>query len=158
MFANMMSKEKVIPPLFYSAFTKRKAEVLQCSNRKLFCEKQALSCSLTKKKCCYWRKVASEESNLRFTGLTGFTWQNSFIIRCPWQMYKDDLFLYFNCLIIPAAPKRVCCIKLISLWQSQCYSTLVWATFSWHPHQGSHSLEQKTTEDGRRISFPPKND
>lgn len=41
------------------------------------------------------------------------------------QMYKDDLFLDFNCLIIPAAPKRFCCIKLISLWQSQCYSTLV---------------------------------
>lgn len=41
------------------------------------------------------------------------------------QMYKDYLFLDFNCLIIPAAPKRLCCIKLISLWQSQCYSTLV---------------------------------
>lgn len=41
------------------------------------------------------------------------------------QMYKDDLFLDFNCVIILAAPKRLCCIKLISLWQSQCYSTLV---------------------------------
>ena len=30
------------------------------------------------------------------------------------QMYKDDLFLDFNCLIILAAPRRLCCIKLIS--------------------------------------------
>lgn len=41
------------------------------------------------------------------------------------QMYKDDPFLDFNCVIILAAPKRLRCIKLISLWQSQCYSTLV---------------------------------
>lgn len=69
------------------------------------------------------------------------------------QMYKDYLFLNFNCLIILAAPKRLRCIKLISLWQSQCYSTLVWATFSWHSHQASHSLEQKTTEDGKEYLF-----
>lgn len=69
------------------------------------------------------------------------------------QMYKDDLFLDFNCLIIPAAPKRFCCIKLISLWQSQCYSTLVWAIFSWHSHQASHSSEQKNTEDGEEYVF-----
>ncbi len=66
------------------------------------------------------------------------------------QMYKDDLFLDFNCLIILAAPKRLCCIKLISLWQSHRYSTLVWATFSWNSHQASHSLEQKNTEDGNQ--------
>lgn len=69
------------------------------------------------------------------------------------QIYKDDLFLDFNCLIIPAAPKRLCSIKLISLWQSRRYSTLVWATFSWHPHQASHSPEQKNTEDGKEYLF-----
>lgn len=37
--------------------------------------------------------------------------------------------------------------------RARCYSTLVWGTFSWHPHQASHSLEQKTTEDCKEYLF-----
>ena len=69
------------------------------------------------------------------------------------QIYKDYLFLDFNCLIIPVAPRRLCCIRLISLWQSQCYSTLVWATLSWHPHQASHSAEQKPQKMAKEYIF-----
>lgn len=41
------------------------------------------------------------------------------------QMYKDDLFLDCNCVIILPAPRRLCRVELISLWQSRCCSTSV---------------------------------
>lgn len=69
------------------------------------------------------------------------------------QMYRDDLFLDFNCVIILAAPQRFCCIKLISLWQSRRCSTSVWATLSWRSHQGWLSLEQKNPKNKAKNIF-----
>lgn len=156
-----VEREKGIPPLLYSV------EVLQCCSLKLFCGKQVTSSVGVKKgkgKCCYWRKVASEKKLFEIHGVEWFYMTKQLHYKTPLaslerhQMYKDDLFPDFNCLIILAAPKRSCRIKLISLWQSRCCSTLGWATFSWHPHQASHSLEQKKHRRWERISFPPRND
>lgn len=69
------------------------------------------------------------------------------------QMYKDYPFLDFNCVIILAAPKRLCCIKLISLWLSQCFSTLVWVTFSWHSDEDSHSQKKEDEDCKERVFF-----
>lgn len=148
-----MLKEKWIPPLFLMLGFLTEEE-LRCRNLKNIMWKKHVTST---KKSCHWTKVALEKSCFRFTRFSGFTWQNNVIIKTPQaslerhQMYKDDLFLDFNCLIIPAAPKRLCCIRLISLWQSQCYSTLVWATFSWHSHQASHSLEQNPLKMAKNI-------
>lgn len=147
-FANML-KEKGIP-LFIFSFL-----VSNCSVK----NKWRL---LKKKKVFLLEKSCDGEKLFEIQRVDRFYMTKQLHYKMPpaslerHQMYKDYLFLDFNCLIIPAAPKRLCRIKLISLWQSQCYSTLVWGTFSWRPHQASRSVEQKHRRRWAKNIFSTK--
>lgn len=116
--------------------------------------------SLTKNSC-YWRKVSLFEIQQAewFYMTKRLSYKMPLASLERRQMYKDDLFLDFNCLIIPAALKRSRCIKLISLLAKPVLLRLglshILLTFS-----SSLSLSRTKKPHGRlqRMSFPPRND
>lgn len=88
--------------------------------QKLFSEKQVTSSSLNKKGLLL-EKSCQGEKFFRIRWVEWFYMTKQLHYKMPQaslerhQMYKDDLFLDFNCVIILAALKRLCRIKLISL-------------------------------------------
>lgn len=77
------------------------------------------------------------------------------------QMYKDDLFLDFNCVIILAAPKRLVLhqadfplAKPAPLHLGLSHTLLTLSSRLWL----TRTKKKKKHREWRRISFPPRND